>query len=370
MEQPTSRTCAICKTEIPKNSFVSRDCGCIIHLACNKLYSNVTSQCPNCFPLNISVLGNLDTKAIKQNPISFGDDDTVDLIISKRVELLSGMEKIKPNDYVSLDTLRQSLQYNSKPIGSAIGTFKGALAYVMENATADDTLRSKIDQMSILECITNRMPVIWLRSKGVDGKSLYSNNVTMDILFKCGYVLEDFVILRITWNDMLNMGFRNYEMFKSIKPLIDVRYLCNVWSLNYENILRGVCGNNMKKFAKLEFNKNELKLLQFSFDVFNKMTKKKKTLTQFNKLTFLDWKELGLNQILLDEYKYSSSEIIECFKVTRESFKTGLGINLDYFDSNQNQVVVHERNNIYANNIDPYWELDDSTRDFSIGEDD
>lgn len=364
------KKCNICTIFIePKSDVISLGCGHIFHLTCYNFTRNIMTYCLICVPPKLSLLGNLKQDKITQFPISFGDDERVDVLAKQRAVLIQkfGFPE-KSGQSIKLSKIRKQIGVDddpndpkSKSLSTAMNYFKNFTHMV----TADPSSKSYVESQNVTQWIMDRQKSTWLAERGIDGHVLYSNGITIKTLFDNGYLLDDFILMKITWDNMLNLGFKQAEIFLECKDkeYFTIEHLNKIWGVTSDKILTDICGCHLTLFAKLKFTKEELKILKFNFSLFIIYGKKFTTAKFFN-LSVQDWKELGM-----------TPEKIKSMSITSDTFKTIFQIsNSEYKDIFEEGIELLDNVNKVPFKVPPsfdtYWDDDMDTHNpalFEIG---
>jgi hypothetical protein len=338
------QACTVCQEKVSKTkSYVHLDCGHDSHFTCYKIIERISSYCIKCKPVMSSVLGSVIRTDIKENSLAFGDDHRADEIIKRRIALLETYGG--KGNRVNLNSIKKSLNVEA-PTQNTMSILKNALNTAINFTTRDENNVNRIENMTPLEWIGGRLPSPWIMSRGGDGKNLMGWGVTTEMLFANGYDLEDFLLLRITWDDMLNMGFKFYDNFKAQKNNIDFKLLTEFWSVTCTTIIYDVCGQKVSKFSKLKWTVKELKALKFDFTLFHKLGIKKKIVKKFTELKLPDWKDLGVDLNTLRSSGFKEDEVLDIFNCTDTQFYNVFGFKASKIeDKNKEEYVPSTRNN-------------------------
>ncbi len=355
----SNKKCNICTIEIePKTSFVYLGCDHVFHLSCYNFTRNIVSYCPVCVPPKLSLLGNLKQDKITQFPISFGDDYKIGELAKRRHALLQNYGfSGKSNTSIRISKVKSQLSSedgDNNNNTSKIKTVSGAMS-MLKNitlmVTADPTSKSYMESFNVTQWINDRQKSYWLSERGVDGQVLISNGFTMNQLFKQGYTIDDFVILKITWDNMVDLGFKEAKRFMECKQYFTIEQLHKIWGVTADRILVDVCGQHLTIFAKLRFTKEELKTLKFNFSILIIYEKRFAT-AQFFGLKLDEWKELGLTAEKLKGMKITSDVFKSVFNISNNEYKETFGEGIELLDNTELKPYT------VSKSFDSLWEPD------------
>jgi len=334
MSQITDPICKYCDMIITKKMSTSTlECGHIYHTTClHQRVAHMYSHCPSCVvevPSSIEGFSNL-------LPLNFGDDYKVNCYLDKWAVLdtkfslqksyqqplvLSGM---LDTEYKYENPLNQSIgnllgpqrprhtetsnRYSGNGLGKKIDAFFSSFMD-MEKREKNYGIAIESDPCTL---IGNRTPSHELRfNKGIDFKTLMSQNISLLFILSNGYTLLDFTILGATLQDLMELKF-DANIWKKFRQSLPYDSMIKTFGLNFFSVFTAFCQNDIKRFGWLEFSLSQLVALNTSMSGLIHVGFVKSNFNDFPTLTMQDWKELGLDKKTITEFfKFSKNDLIK-----------------------------------------------------------
>lgn len=327
------------------------------HCAFTFIGSGCNSSCPLCqtkrIPMRSLVQSRTDTKGeleIASNRISFGDDVYIDESIESRACLFETMGEYK--SAFTLATISFNLTVDDPMIsnsGGAAGissitnrshsddllamrnSFKGIAVANKILGVIKDTLDMDYEERQEKEMtiLSHGHPLELIRKSsltlsqlikgGVNASSLLFHRIPISEWFKSGRTLENLVLLMVSREQLLALGFDD-QVWAMYKKQINIHDLVRYYKFTYSMVVSHICGNSIMRFAKLRLTVHEHLALKTSFRILIGHSDFDFKCLRTFELNLAQMKALGLDANILIRIGAPVKQLIEQFKIDNEWF--------------------------------------------------
>jgi hypothetical protein len=401
-----SNMCGLCGETLINNRInpiTILNCNHIFHPRCFHTYAaRICGHCPICIgpsqfrPISFDVipetLFNKTGESLK-HPVNFGDDYDVDILVKSRRLIQDRTFDAETNHQKITDYLNNPSETNQVGYMATIGeSFK----YVVDSAIGIGKRvlhpLKIVEGGDVAEMIRNSIPAYLIVVHGkVTPERMIASGITIELLLDNGYNLDDFLILKLTWDNMLTMGMSDPKVFRrcfvltdrdntvgvttSVKPSpekispessprFSVIKLSEIWNVTFLEIYYRVCSKNLRSFCDLELSAAQLRSLGFDMrtntciNMFHSTDK----LAMMHHLSLGDLVSLGLTITYLKELGLNSHMFSQIFPAYKDDFQKVFGTPLFTLDT---PTVIKNPGSNRNDYRDPYSTNNGEYRDSS-----